>query len=141
MVTVFADFHCPHCAEFEEDYGPVLDAARQAGRIRVEIFPMAFIDAGSAAAANAFACAAEAGFAPGYYAGLFANQILRWSDDQLLALPAAVGATRTPAFAACVTGRRHAGLGRLDHRGRRAARGHRHADHVRGRRGRSTSRS
>ena len=56
---------------------------------------MAFIDAGSTAAANAFACAAEAGLRPGYYAGLFANQILRWSDDQLLALPAAVGATVT----------------------------------------------
>ena len=52
---------------------------------------------------------AEAGFAPGYYAGLFGNPILRWSDDQLLALPAAVGATSTPAFAACVTGRSHAG--------------------------------
>jgi protein-disulfide isomerase len=109
MVTVFADFHCPHCAEFDEDYGPVLDAARQAGRIRVEIYPMAFIDAGSTAAANAFGCAAEAGFAPGYYAGLFGNPILRWSDDQLLALPAAVGVTSTPAFEACVTGRTHAG--------------------------------
>jgi protein-disulfide isomerase len=109
VVTVFADFHCPHCAEFDEDYGPVLDAARQAGRIRVEIYPMAFIDAGSTAAANAFGCAAEAGFAPGYYAGLFGNPILRWSDEQLLALPATVGATSTPAFEACVTGRAHAG--------------------------------
>ena len=109
VVTVFADFHCPHCAEFDESYGPVLDSARQAGRIRLEIYPMAFIDPGSATAANAFGCAAEAGFAPGYYAGLFGNPILRWSDDQLLALPAAVGATSTPAFAACVTGRSHAG--------------------------------
>ena len=109
VVTVFADFHCPHCVEFDESYGPVLDAARQAGRIRLEVYPMAFIDAGSTAAANAFGCAAEAGFAPGYYAGLFGNPILRWSDDQLLALPAAVGATSTPAFAACVTGRTHAG--------------------------------
>ena len=109
VVTVFADFHCPHRAEFDESYGPVLDSARQAGRIRLEVYPMAFIDAGSTAAANAFGCAAEAGFAPGYYAGLFRNPILRWSDDQLLALPEAVGATSTPAFAACVTGRTHAG--------------------------------
>jgi len=109
VVTVFADFHCPHCAEFEEEYGPVLESARQAGRIRLEVYPMAFVDAGSTAAANAFGCAAEAGFAPGYYAGLFANPSLRWSDHQLLALPAAVGATSTPAFAACVTGRSHAG--------------------------------
>ena len=109
VVTVFADFHCPHCAEFEEDYGPMLDTAWRAGRIRLEVYPMAFVDAGSRAAANAFGCAAEAGFGPGYYAGLFGNPILRWSDDQLLALPAAVGATSTPAFAACVTGRTHAG--------------------------------
>ena len=59
----------------------MLDSARQAGRIRLEVYPMAFIDAGSTAAANAFGCAAEAGFAPGYYAGLFGNPILRWSDD------------------------------------------------------------
>ncbi len=109
VVTVFADFHCPHCAEFDESYGPVLDSARQAGRIRLEVYPMAFIDAGSTAAASAFGCAVEAGFAPGYYAGLFGNPILRWSDDQLLALPEAVGAASTPAFAACVTGRTHAG--------------------------------
>jgi protein-disulfide isomerase len=109
VVSVFADFHCPHCAEFEESYGPVLDSARQAGRIRLEVYPMAFLDAGSTAAANAFGCAAEAGFAAGYYAGLFGNPILRWSDDQLLALPEAVGATSTPAFAGCVTGRAHAG--------------------------------
>lgn len=109
VVTLFSDFHCPHCAEFHEAYGPVLESARLAGRIRLEVYPMAFIDEGSTAAANAFGCAAEAGFAPGYYAGLFANPILRWSDAQLLALPAAVGATATPAFEACVTGRTHAG--------------------------------
>ena len=59
VVAVFADFHCPHCADFEADYGPVLDEARQSGRIRLEVYPMAFIDAGSMAAANAFGCAAE----------------------------------------------------------------------------------
>lgn len=109
VVTVFSDFHCPHCAEFEEQYGPVLDEARQSGRVRVEVFPMAFIDEGSAAAANAFGCAAEAGIAPGYYAGLFGNPELRWSERQLLALPAAVGAASTPGFEQCVTSRAHAG--------------------------------
>lgn len=109
VVTLFSDFHCPHCAEFEEQFGPVLEQARQAGRIRLEIYPMAFIDEGSVSAANAFACAAEAGFGPSYFAGLFANPMLRWSDDQLLALPEAVGASATPAFEQCVTGRAHAG--------------------------------
>ena len=108
-VTLFVDFHCPHCAEFEDQYAPVLDRARQSGRARVEIYPMAFIDEGSAAAANAFACAAEAGFGPGYYAGLFANRNLTWNDDQLLALASAVGGTASPEFTRCVTSRTHAG--------------------------------
>jgi protein-disulfide isomerase len=109
VVTLFSDFHCPHCADFEEQFGPVLDEARRAGRIRVEVYPMAFVDDGSASAANAFACASEAGFGPGYFAGLFANPMLRWSDRQLSALPEAVGVTPTPTFERCVIERRHAG--------------------------------
>jgi protein-disulfide isomerase len=105
---VFADFHCPHCAEFEEEYGPVLDKARQEGRIRLEVYPMAFIDEGSAAAANAFGCASQAGFGSAYFAGLFANPTLRWSDDQLTALPSAVGVTAPAAFSQCVTDRANA---------------------------------
>lgn len=109
VVTLFSDFHCPHCAEFEEEFGTVLDDARQAGRIRVEVFPMAFIDEGSVSSANAFACAAEAGFGPGYFAGLFRNPLLRWSDGQLRALPAAVGVTAPAGFDQCVTDRTHVG--------------------------------
>jgi protein-disulfide isomerase len=109
VVTLFSDFHCPHCADFDEQYAPVLDQARQSGRARIEIYPMAFIDEGSAAAANAFACAAEAGFGPAYYAGLFANRTLAWNDDQLVALAGAVGATASPEFSRCVTSRAHAG--------------------------------
>lgn len=109
VVTLFSDFHCPHCADFEAEFGPVLDGARRAGRVRVEVHPMAFIDEGSVSAANAFACASEAGFGPGYYAGLFANPMLRWSDRQLSGLPEAVGATPTPTFERCVVDRTHAG--------------------------------
>jgi len=109
VVTLFSDFHCPHCAEFDEEHAPVLDQARQSGRARVEIYPMAFIDEGSVAAANAFACAAEAGFGPAYYTGLFANRNLSWNDDQLVALAGAVGTTAPPQFTSCVTSRAHAG--------------------------------
>ena len=109
VVTLFLDFHCPHCAEFDKEYAPVLDKARQSGRARIELYPMAFIDDGSAVASNAFACAAEAGFGPAYYAGLFANRNLTWNDDQLLALASAVGATPSPEFSRCVTSRTQAG--------------------------------
>ena len=107
-LRLYSDFHCPHCAEFEERYGAVLNDALARGSARIDLYPMAFIDQGSAAAANAMACAAEDGFGWAYYAGLFANRTLRWSDDQLLELAGLVGASATPRFRQCVTGRPYA---------------------------------
>src|SRR4029450_9638964 len=43
-ITLYEDFHCPHCAEFEEQFGPVITQAQQSGAARVELYPMAFID-------------------------------------------------------------------------------------------------
>ncbi len=108
VLRLYSDFHCPHCAEFEERYAGVLRDAVARGDARIELYPMAFIDEGSTAAANAMACAAERGFGPAYYAGLFANRTLRWSDDQLLELARAVGAPTAADFEQCVTGRAHA---------------------------------
>jgi len=108
-LSLYEDFHCPHCAEFEEEFAGVLTAAQQSGRVRLELYPMAFIDEGSAAAANGMACAAEAGFGPSYFAGLFANHTLQWSDEQLIELARVSGAEATPAFTTCVTSKAHAG--------------------------------
>ncbi len=108
-VALYEDFHCPHCADFETELGPTLAAAQVRGAVQLEIFPMSFIDVGSGAAANAMACASEAGFGPSYYSGLFANHTLSWSDKQLLDLASKVGATSTPAFDSCVRGRAHQG--------------------------------
>jgi protein-disulfide isomerase len=69
---------------------------------------MAFIDEGSLTAANAMACAAEAGFGQAYYLGLFANHTLQWSDPQLIDLATKVGGSPTEAFRTCVTRRAHA---------------------------------
>jgi len=69
---------------------------------------MSFIDEGSASAANAMACAAEAGFGSPYYEGLFANATLRWSDDQLIELANQVAPGHTERFSSCVTSRAHA---------------------------------
>lgn len=107
-ITLFADFHCPHCAEFEEQFGPTVAAAQQSGRAQVEFYPMAFIDEGSVTAANAMACAAEVGFGQSYFNGLFANHTLQWSDEQLIDLAGKVGAQATPEFSTCVTTRKHA---------------------------------
>jgi protein-disulfide isomerase len=107
-ITLYEDFHCPHCAEFEEQFGPVITQAQESGAARVELYPMSFIDEGSVAAANAMACAAEAGFGQPFYLGLFANHALRWSDEQLVDLAAKVGGSPSEAFNTCVTTDAHA---------------------------------
>jgi protein-disulfide isomerase len=108
-ITLYEDFHCPHCAEFEEEFGPTITAAQDQGKATVELYPMSFIDAGSAAAANAMACAAEAGFGQAYYLGLFANPTLQWNDQQLIALAGQVsGGGPDDSFRTCLTSRAHA---------------------------------
>ena len=108
-ITLYEDFHCPHCADFEEQFGPTITQAQESGAARVELYPMAFIDEGSVTAANAMACAAEAGFGQAYYLGLFANHTLQWSDPQLIDLATKVaGSPPTEAFQTCVKRRAHA---------------------------------
>jgi protein-disulfide isomerase len=107
-LSLYEDFHCPHCAEFEEEYDPVIATAQNSGKAAIELYPMAFIDPGSAAAANAMACAAEAGFGWTYYRGLFANATLQWNDEQLVSLAGQVNPAPGEGFASCVTERRHA---------------------------------
>jgi protein-disulfide isomerase len=108
-ITLYEDFHCPHCADFEEQFGPTISQAQESGAARVELYPMAFIDEGSVTAANAMACAAEAGFGQAYYLGLFANHTLQWSDPQLINLAAKVaGSPPSDAFKTCVMRRAHA---------------------------------
>ena len=106
---MYEDFHCPHCAEFEEEFGPTLTEPSEAGRSRIELYPMSFIDEGSTAAANAMACAAEAGFGPTYYLGLFANHTLDWNDGQLIDLAGKVGGNGDPAFTDLRERTQHAG--------------------------------
>ena len=108
-ITLYEDFHCPHCADFEEQFGPTITQAQDAGAARVELYPMAFIDEGSVTAANAMTCAAEAGFGQAFYLGLFANHTLQWSDPQLIDLATKVaGSPPSEAFQTCVKRRAHA---------------------------------
>lgn len=107
-IKLYEDFHCPHCAEFEEAFGASITAAQDSGTAAVVLYPMSFIDEGSAAAANAMACAAEAGFGQGYYTGLFANHTLQWSNQQLITLADQVTGGKTPdSFKTCVEQTRH----------------------------------
>lgn len=102
-LTVYEDFHCPHCADFEEAYQGVLDQALRANQVSIRFSPLAFVDAGSASAANGFGCAVQAGYGESYFRGLFANHTLDWSDDQLISLMERVsGAPASAAFSTCV---------------------------------------
>lgn len=106
-LTVFADFHCPHCVEFEEMFGETISAEQRAGRVALEVYPMAFIDEGSLNAANAFACAGEAGFGQPYHDGLFANASLGWSSEQLIDLADQLDVDAGQEFETCVSGMEH----------------------------------
>jgi protein-disulfide isomerase len=108
VITLYEDFHCPHCADFEEVFGPTITQAQQSGKVRIDLYPMSFIDEGSVTAANAMACAAEEGFGQAYYLGLFANHNLQWSDPQLIELASKVGGSPSEAFKTCVMRRAHA---------------------------------
>ena len=107
-VTLYEDFHCPHCADFEEELGPVVTDAQNSGAVKVELYPMAFIDEGSSAASNALACAAEEGIGQAYYAGLFANHTLTWSSSQLVELGTLIDPGVSEQFTTCVTTNVHA---------------------------------
>lgn len=60
-VHLYVDYRCPHCAEFEQTNGGLLEEALQAGTITVEVTPLAFVDRNrSALASAAMACIADA---------------------------------------------------------------------------------
>lgn len=60
VVTIYADYMCPYCGQFERANGEDLNAALDSGKTRLEIHPMAFLDDASGGtkfstrAANAF---------------------------------------------------------------------------------------
>lgn len=84
-------------------------AAEQLARRRHDRRILAFVDEGSCAAANAMACAAETGFGPACYGGLFANHTLARGDRQLNDLAGGVtGGQVSDGFARCVETRKHA---------------------------------
>ncbi len=113
QIDLYADFHCPGCAQFEQNYGTVLSAAQQPERAAIRFYPLTFHDPGSVSAGNGFACAAEAGFGQSFFTGLFANASLDWNNDQLFTLAEQVsGAPPSDAFRSCVANRSH--LGYLD---------------------------
>ena len=110
VVTLYSDFACTHCAEFETTYGQTLANLRDSGKIDIEYWPLGFGGAGSARASNAMACAAERDpkFAVSLYDAFFANMGYDWSNDQIMSLSTQVQPTLPDGYEACVTAGTHA---------------------------------
>jgi protein-disulfide isomerase len=110
VVTIYTDFACTHCAEFETTYGQTLATLQTSGQIAIEYWPLGFGSAGSARASNAMACAAERDpkFAVSLYSGFFANMGYDWSNDQIISLSTQLQSTLPDGYEACVTGGTHA---------------------------------
>ncbi|GGQ25637.1 membrane protein [Streptomyces roseolilacinus] len=118
-LTVWEDFRCPACAMFENTFRDTIHELEAAGQLRTEYRLATLIDGnmgggGSLNAANAAACAQDAGKFSAYHDVLFANQPEEADDAfakdaKLFELAAKVPGLDTPAFRSCVTGGTHDG--------------------------------
>lgn len=103
-LTVYSDFLCSHCQDFEEAFSETIRKHQDDGSVTLESVPMSFIDPViSASMTNAFACAVDQGVGQEYYAGLFENKSLQWTDEQLVALGKQIKPDMSEEFNTCVS--------------------------------------
>ncbi|MFD3549811.1 DsbA family protein [Streptomyces sp. NPDC058655] len=111
-LTVWEDFRCPACKAFEDAYRETVHDLEAKGLLKVDYHIVTLIDgnmggSGSLKAANAAACAQDAGKFPAYHDLLFQNQPQEVDDAfgknaKLLELAGKVEGLDTPAFRSCV---------------------------------------
>lgn len=111
-LTVWEDFRCPACKSFEDAYRSTIHELTDSGQLKVEYHLATLIDgnmggSGSLRAANASACAQNAGKFPAYHDVLFQNQPQETSDEfadngKLIELAGKVDGLDTPTFRKCV---------------------------------------
>ncbi|MBJ7000599.1 DsbA family protein [Streptomyces griseofuscus] len=116
-LTIWEDFRCPACQAFETAYRPTLHELVDAGKLRIEYHLVRLIDGnlggtGSLRAANAAACAQDAGKFRDYHDTLYSNQPKETDDAfasnaKLITLAGKVGGLDTPAFQKCVDAGTH----------------------------------
>ncbi|MFF8292148.1 DsbA family protein [Streptomyces sp. NPDC016309] len=112
-LTIWEDFRCPACAQFENAVRDTMHELTDSGQIKVEYHLATIIDgnmggSGSLNAANAAACAQDAGAFVPYHDALYQNQPPEQDDAfakdaKLFELAAKVPGLDTPAFRSCVT--------------------------------------
>ncbi|MEU1021673.1 thioredoxin domain-containing protein [Streptomyces sp. NPDC005904] len=111
-LTIWEDFRCPACKGFEDAYRSTVHDLADQGKLKVEYHLATLIDgnmggSGSLRAANAAACAQDAGRFPAYHDVLFKNQPAETDDafaknDKLIELAAQVDGLVTDTFKKCV---------------------------------------
>ncbi|MFE2587045.1 DsbA family protein [Streptomyces sp. NPDC059378] len=111
-LTVWEDFRCPACKAFEAAYRPTIHELTDAGQLKVEYHLATLIDgnmggSGSRRAANAAACAQDAGKFTAYHDVLYENQPEETQDAyadnaKLIELAGKVDGLDTPEFRKCV---------------------------------------
>jgi len=103
-VDMWIDFQCPICKQYEATYGQMLQQKVKSGDVTLTVHPLSFLDdnlsnSSSKLAANAFACATEAGsdkaleFALAVYKAQPPEQDGQeaWNTDKLISIGNDVG--------------------------------------------------
>ncbi|SCE12555.1 Protein-disulfide isomerase [Streptomyces sp. DvalAA-43] len=116
-LTIWEDFRCPVCAQFENAFRDTVHQLENTGQIKVEYHLATIIDgnlggSGSLRAANAAACAQDAGKFPAYHDVLYRNQPQETDDAfgdnaKLIELSAKVPGLDTSGFRSCVEDGKH----------------------------------
>lgn len=116
-LSVFEDFRCPACRAFENGFRDTIHRLQDKGLLKTEYHLVTIIDGnlggqGSRRAANAAACAQNAGKFAEYHDVLFKNQPEETEDgfarnDRLLALAGKVDGLNTAGFRECVENGKH----------------------------------
>ncbi|MEV7285804.1 thioredoxin domain-containing protein [Streptomyces sp. NPDC093252] len=111
-LTVWEDFRCPACKSFETTYRQTIHELTESGQLKVEYHLATIIDGnmggtGSTKAANAAACAQDAGKFTAYHDVLYDNQPAETDDAfadnaKLIDLALNVDGLDTPRFRTCV---------------------------------------
>ncbi|MFI9200853.1 DsbA family protein [Streptomyces sp. NPDC053048] len=111
-LVVYEDFRCPACAQFENGFRDTIHDLEAKGKLKSEYHLVTLIDknipgSGSLHAANAAACAQDAGKFTAYHDELYRNQPPETDDafgkkSRLLELADKVSGLNTPTFRKCV---------------------------------------
>lgn len=117
-MDIYEDFQCPACGDLEKRMGAEVTRLAQAGEIKLVLHTLSFLDNNlkndsSARAANAAACAADAGKVLEYhsavFAGMPAQEGVGYTDAQLTEFATTAGITGAalPTWQTCTSSGRH----------------------------------